>query len=84
MTSDAILPIISNWSTISCTLYNVKVKVDSLHEAFKSNKELPTRRAVDMKSAKDMIHLRLDRIFTEKDEWKEKFGNICIMIIEKD
>lgn len=63
-------------------LYNVKVKVDSLHEAFKSNKELPTRRSVDMKSAKDMIHLRLDRIFTEKDEWKEKFANICIMIIE--
>lgn len=63
-------------------LYNVKVKVESLEQPFKSGKELPTRVAMEMKSAQKIVIERLDRIFTEKDEKKEKFKNICSKIIE--
>lgn len=63
-------------------LYNVKVKVESLDKQFKSNKELPTRRAIDMKSASDVVRLRLERIFTDKEERKEFFEGICSKIIE--
>lgn len=65
-------------------LYNVKVKVESLGETFKSGNELPTRVAVDMKSAKNLVTQRLKRIFTDKDDKREKFGNICTKILETD
>ncbi|KAL3866241.1 hypothetical protein ACJMK2_043556 [Sinanodonta woodiana] len=64
-------------------LYNVKIKMDSRINKFKSEKELPASTALDLEGAIHQLRQRLLSIFSDKgDDSYKKFEKICTGIME--
>ncbi|XP_033749353.1 uncharacterized protein LOC117334041 [Pecten maximus] len=63
-------------------VYNVRVKIDSQTEPFRSERELPVRTAVDFSTVKDHVCERLKHISPGQDKCQGPFWDICESMIE--